>query len=179
MSCALFLCRRPAHTTFRQLARYRYSRMAEKTKQVVSVTTGDGEETLTLDFSLAGRNHKMLRPVNEPLERTLKRIALAATKRKGKKGRHSKAEDSTPDIPVPVVRLVGEREEVPGTTLNLEAWREGEELMVGEERFLVLVNRPAVKSLTTSSCAMADGYPIIPEVRNGHKMWCGVRNIDG
>ena len=158
------LHRRAAHT-LKQLAHFRYSGMAERTRLVASVTAVDGEDTLTLDLSLAGRNHKMLRPQNEPLERTLRRVGLTATKRKGRRGRDSKGEGAIPDVPV--VRLLSEREEVPGTTLNREAWREGVELVVGEERFLVLVNRPAVKSLTTSPCVMAGGYSIIAEVRYG------------
>lgn len=167
--CSILLClyRRAAHTfthlNVSQLAQLRYSGMAEKRKLVASVTAVDGEDTLTLDLWLVGRNHKMLRPQNEPLERTLRRVALTAIKRKGKRGRDSKGEGAIPETPV--VRLLSEREEVPGTTLNGEAWREGHELVVGEERFLVLVNRPAVKSLAASPCAMAGGYPIVPQVR--------------
>lgn len=135
---------------------------------VVSVTVLDGQETLTLSFSMSGRQHKMLRPQQEPLERTLRRIALTTAKKKNKKGRHDRDAGAQQPETAPVVRLMKEREAVPGSTLNLQAWQEGEELMVGEERFVVLVNHPAVKSLSVSACVMAGGYPVVPEVSCGH-----------
>ena len=113
-------------------------------------------------FYMMGKDRKMLRPQNEPLEKTLKRIALSAVNRKDKKGRRGRRDGSP--VSSPVVRLIKGKEDVLGTMPTVQAWKEGDQLVVGEERYTVLLNCPMVKSFSQPVCYMAGGYPIVPEV---------------
>ena len=130
------------------------------TRPLVAVTVLD-EDTITIAFSMMGKERKMLRPKGEPLEKTLKRIALSAVNRKDKKVRRGRGDES----PVsPVVRLIKGKEDVLGTMPTVQAWQEGDQLIVGEERYTVVVNLPTIKSFSVSGCCIAGGYPIVPEV---------------
>ena len=128
----------------------------------VAVTTIDGEDTITIAFSMLGKERKMLRPKGEPLEKTLRRITLSAVNRKDKKVRRGRKEES-PAVS-PVVRLIKGKEDVLGTMPTVQAWQEGDQLIVGEERYTVVVNLPTIKSFSVSGCCIAGGYPIVPEV---------------
>lgn len=133
--------------------------ISSPTRPLIAVTAIDGVDTITIAFSMMGKERKMLRPKGEPLEKTLKRIALSAVNRKDKKVRRGRGYEDPP-----VVRLIKGKEDVLGSLPTVQAWQEGDQLIVGEEKYTVVVNLPTIQSFSASACCMAGGYPIVPEV---------------
>lgn len=131
------------------------------------------EDSLGLTLVLKGRIHKLLRPKEENLEKTLRRISLTANKieKSNVKKRKKNAGQSIPEVPSPVeVRLHCGAEEVAGDVPNIQAWVEGNTLVVSNTKFAVTVNPPTIVSLKVPDCAMS-GYPIVPQVESCHNFF--------
>ena len=121
------------------------------------------ESYITLSLTLTGKLHRLQRPKDENLEKTLKRISLTVVKAE-KKERKKRGEKETQTCPPPVVTLFDKegKEEVAVDTPNVSAWIEGAWLTVDHSRYLVTVNAPVVRKLEVPTCIMA-GCPIVPQ----------------
>ncbi|NWS47562.1 PDE12 phosphodiesterase, partial [Probosciger aterrimus] len=129
------------------------------------------EPKLTLRLVLPdGSARHMQRDKAEPLGRVLARIAANTAKgnakaaKKSKKARAAGAPAEEAPAEVPAVRLFsrdGEAvaEEVP----NAAAWQDGSVLHIGEARYRVERNRPALTELRLPRSLLA-GFPVCPKV---------------
>lgn len=131
------------------------------------------EDSLGLTLALKGKLHKLLRPKEESLEKTLRRISLTANKieKSNVKKRKKNAGQSIPGASSPVeARLYFGAEEVARDVPNIQAWVEGNILVVGDAKFAVTVNPPTIVSLKIPDCAMS-GYAIVPQVESCHNFF--------
>nr|XP_030139255.3 2',5'-phosphodiesterase 12 [Taeniopygia guttata] len=127
------------------------------------------EPKLSLRFVLPdGSARHMQRDQAEPLGRALARIATNAAKGQGKAGKKSKkarAEGGAEgEAAVPAVRLFSRdgaavAEEVP----NAAAWQDGAVLHIGDARYRVERNPPALTELRLPRSLLA-GFPVCPKV---------------
>eukprot|EP00075_Anas_platyrhynchos_P034092 XP_027323345.1 2',5'-phosphodiesterase 12 [Anas platyrhynchos] len=119
-----------------------------------------------------GSARHMQRDQEEPLGRALARLAATAAKGRAKAAKKSKkaraepgeGEEEAAAAAVPAVRLFSRdglavAEEVP----NAAAWQDGAVLQVGEARYRVERNPPAVTELRLPRSLLA-GFPVCPKV---------------
>jgi len=124
------------------------------------------EDSLSLTLVLKGKLHSLLRPKEESLEKTLRRISLTAnkTEKSSAKRRKKNAGPTVSEVPSPVeAHLYCGTSEVSSEVPNVRAWVEGSILVVSDTKYAVTVNPPTAISLRVPDCAMS-GYPIIPQV---------------
>ena len=154
------------------------SEAASKTTppQFISVRSVDAESNLSLTLNFGGNAHNLLRPKDEPLGKTMKRICLSATKTK-KKGKQPKVkkqrlENKPVNPPIEAHLYFGTKSvaEVPPDTPNSLAWVEGNVFVIGDTRYTISVNPPKVISLSVPSCLMS-GHPIVPTVNLVNSPW--------
>ncbi|XP_042307294.1 2',5'-phosphodiesterase 12 [Sceloporus undulatus] len=139
------------------------------------------EAKLSVSFVLGdGSARHMQRDQSEPLGRALARIANNAGKGHGKaaakKSKKARAEAEAavagttaptppPPPPPPPVRLFSrEGLAVPEDVPNAEAWQDGAVLQIGEARYRVERNPPALTELQLPRSLLA-GFPVCPKVR--------------
>ena len=124
------------------------------------------EDSLSLTLVLKGKLHRLLRPKEESLGKTLRRISLTAnkTEKSSAKVRKKNTEPTASEVPCPIEACLycGESE-VSSQVPNSRAWVDGNVLVISDAKFAVTVNPPAATSLRVPDCAMS-GYPIIPQV---------------
>ena len=126
----------------------------------VSVRCVENEPKLTLTLTIAGSTRHLQRPKEESLEKTLKRLSLTASKG----SQRGKGVNSAPKA-TPVVKLL-EREngrEVLGELPNERAWLDGAELLLGEDKYQVILNPPVANKLSVLGHVMT-GCPVVPQV---------------
>ncbi|XP_054243434.1 2',5'-phosphodiesterase 12 [Indicator indicator] len=129
------------------------------------------EPKLSLRFVLPdGSARHMQRDQAEPLGRVLARIATNAAKghaKAGKKNKKARAEDGLPGeaaAVAPAVRLFSrDGEEVAEQIPNAAAWQDGAVLQIGEARYRVERNPPALTELQLPRSLLA-GFPVCPKV---------------
>ncbi|XP_062977361.1 2',5'-phosphodiesterase 12 [Elgaria multicarinata webbii] len=131
------------------------------------------EPKLSVSFVLGdGSARHMQRDQAEPLGRALARIANNASKGHAKAAKKSKkaraeAEAGTPLTapPPPAVCLFSQDgEAVDEDVPNAEAWQDGAVLQIGEARYRVERNPPAVTELQLPRSLLA-GFPLCPNLR--------------
>ncbi|XP_029358233.1 2',5'-phosphodiesterase 12 [Echeneis naucrates] len=124
-----------------------------------------GEPKLTIAFCLDGSHKHMLRDQDEPLEKVLTRISNNFAKGQGKAKKSKKQRAQQPsEAPEPVaVKLFYGGDEVPGTALNSEAWRDGAVLQVGDVRYSVNRNAPTFTTAELPVSLLA-GFPVCPKL---------------
>ena len=137
---------------------------------VVQVRSADGEDSLSLHFQLKGKEYHLLRPKQEPLSKTLKRMVVTMSKKdkedKKKKKSRGAAADS-PDVVSVEVHVyssgVEGRREVAPETPNQEAWVSGNTFAVDSASYSIALNTPTVKHLRLPECIMT-GCAVVPLV---------------
>ncbi|XP_060622081.2 2',5'-phosphodiesterase 12 [Anolis sagrei] len=130
------------------------------------------EPKLSVSFVLGdGSTRQVQRDQSEPLGRALARIATNAGKGGAKKSKKARAEAEAAGplppapSPAPAVRLFGQDgQAVPEEVPNAEAWQEGAVLQIGEARFRVERNPPALTELQLPRALLA-GFPACPRLR--------------
>ncbi|NWH64364.1 PDE12 phosphodiesterase, partial [Geococcyx californianus] len=130
------------------------------------------EPKLSLRFVLPdGSARHMQRDQTEPLGRALARIATNAAKgsaKAAKKSKKARAEDgagSEAAAEVPAVQLFSRGGEAVGEEVpNAAAWEDGAVLHIGEARYRVERNPPALTELRLPRSLLA-GFPVCPTVR--------------
>ncbi|KAJ6668348.1 hypothetical protein lerEdw1_015725 [Lerista edwardsae] len=129
------------------------------------------EPKLSVSFVLGdGSARHMQRDQAEPLGRALARIANNAGKghaKAAKKSKKAKAEAgaSLPPPSLPTVCLFSrDGEAVAEDVPNAEAWQDGAVLQIGEARYRVERNPPALTELQLPRSLLA-GFPVCPKVR--------------
>ncbi|XP_009569790.2 2',5'-phosphodiesterase 12 [Cuculus canorus] len=128
-----------------------------------------GEPKLSVRLVLPdGSARHLQRDQAEPLGRALARIAASAARGPGKAGKKNKkakggpAGEGAAAAAAPVVRLFGRGGEAVGEeTPNAAAWQEGAVLQVGDTRYLVERNPPALTELRLPRSLLA-GFPVCP-----------------
>lgn len=137
------------------------------------VRTLPSEDHIDLSFVLRGKSHKMHRPIEEPLGRTLKRLLISANKsdKPRKRSQRKQASKDEPDITEAhlYTQHHSTRELVPEDTPNKEAWVEGSLLVIDGISYVIAVNLPTVTSLKMAECVLI-GSAAIPEV-SVYLMW--------
>nr|XP_003217760.3 PREDICTED: LOW QUALITY PROTEIN: 2',5'-phosphodiesterase 12 [Anolis carolinensis] len=147
-------------------------------ERAVVVRCVPSEPKLSVSFVLGdGSARHMQRDQAEPLGRALARIATNAGKggaKAAKKSKKARAEAEPPGAspaappappPPPSVRLFGQDgQAVPEEVPNAEAWQEGAVLQIGEARFRVERNPPALLELGLPRALLA-GFPACPRLR--------------
>ncbi|CAN9512602.1 unnamed protein product [Ophioblennius macclurei] len=139
--------------------------------ETASVRCVPGEPKLTISFCLDGSHKHMLRDQDEPLGKVLTRIANTVAKNHNKAKKSKKNRDQRPSpSPAALVRLyrggegeAAEREEVPDTVPNSEAWLDGAVLQVGDARFSVRRNAPSLTAAELPASLLA-GFPVCPKL---------------
>ncbi|XP_066471393.1 2',5'-phosphodiesterase 12 [Tiliqua scincoides] len=127
------------------------------------------EPKLSVSFVLAdGSARHMQRDQAEPLGRALARIANNAGKgqaKAAKKSKKARAEAEAQPPPPPAVRLFSrDGEAVAEDVPNAEAWQDGALLQIGEARYRVERNPPALTELQLPRSLLA-GFPVCPKLR--------------
>lgn len=137
------------------------------TMQTAVVRCLPGEPKLTISFCLDGSHKHMLRDQDEPVGKVLARIVANITKNqdkgKKKKKQQQRGEEESHGRAAEV-RLLFEEEPVEESMLNVEAWRDGAVLCVGEVRYTVLRNVPTFTSAELPRYLMA-GFPVCPKLQ--------------
>ncbi|XP_034962266.1 2',5'-phosphodiesterase 12 [Zootoca vivipara] len=127
------------------------------------------EPKLSVSFVLGdGSARHMQRDQAEPLGRALARIANNAGKghaKAAKKSKKAQAEAAVPPPPPPAVCLFSQDgEAVAEDVPNAEAWQDGAVLQIGEARYRVERNPPALTELQLPRSLLA-GFPVCPKLR--------------
>ena len=135
------------------------------------------EDKVNIAVPLKGKTRNLNRPCYEPLSKAMFRLrSTVAPRTKGKKGAgrgFNKASDAASDAatgaalpdaadaPELICELICPETgaTVDESTLNLEAWKQGSLLRVGEEEFVVDLNPPCVASLHLPPRPLV-GYPM-------------------
>ncbi|KAL4655817.1 2',5'-phosphodiesterase 12 [Arapaima gigas] len=119
------------------------------------------EARMTVSLELSGARRHLQREQIEPLGKLLTRIAHNAVKGadKGKKSAATPAQGCEP-----TVSLYYNGEPVAQDTPNVDAWQDGAVLHVGERKYLVERNPPAVTVAELPSSPLA-GFPVCPKLQ--------------
>lgn len=137
------------------------------TMQTAVVRCLPGEPKLTISFCLDGSHKHMLRDQDEPVGKVLARIVANINKNqdkgKKKKKQQQRGEEESHGRAAEV-RLLFEEEPVEESMLNVEAWRDGAVLCVGDVRYAVLRNVPTFTSAELPRSLMA-GFPVCPKLQ--------------
>ncbi|XP_077181596.1 2',5'-phosphodiesterase 12 [Paroedura picta] len=127
------------------------------------------EPKLSVSFVLGdGSARHVQRDQAEPLGRALARIANNAGKgnaKAAKKSKKARAESGAPPPPPPTVCLFSQDgQAVAESVPNAEAWQDGAVLQIGETRYRVERNPPALTELQLPRSLLA-GFPVCPKLR--------------
>ena len=125
-------------------------------KRILSVRSAAVDANLVLEFEFRGKRHHLQRPKDENLSKALTRLNLNINKRDKK---------NSAEV-VPIEAHLADCETgslVPGDTPNVQAWRTGRALVVGDCSYELHVNPPTVTSLKVSHCVYVD-HPVVPQV---------------
>lgn len=128
---------------------------------LVTVFCLENEDFMTISFTHEGKQRKMQRPKAEPLEKCLNRMTLSIQNDKKDKKKKQKAIENS--IPSSCVSLWNQGGKINEDTANIEAWKDGCELRIGERSLKVEVNPPAIARLSLPSHIMAN-FPISPKM---------------
>ncbi|EDO45845.1 predicted protein [Nematostella vectensis] len=129
---------------------------------IVSIRCVEEENDIRISFSYGGQQKNMQRAKTEQLKKSLARISLSANQKSRKKDK--KAGKGNKDISIPSASLTFEGSLLDEDLPNVEAWKDGSVLIIGEEQFSVLVNPPTVLSLFLPSHIMVD-FPVYPVIK--------------
>ena len=126
-----------------------------------------GDDHVDLCFVLRGKQHKMHRPIEEHIGKTLKRLLISLNKL-DKQGKRSQRKHVSKDEPgITEAQLYAQqhskRELVSEDTPNKEALVEGSLLVIDGVSYVITVNAPTVTSLKMAECVLI-GSAAIPEV---------------
>ncbi|XP_078620221.1 2',5'-phosphodiesterase 12-like [Branchiostoma floridae x Branchiostoma japonicum] len=125
------------------------------------------EEKMTISYRLGEGQRNLLRAKTETLGGALSRIVFNTNKylNKGKKKKKAKLEaaNAESDSNAITAQLTFNRVKVDDDIPNSEAWQEGAILEIGEDRYVVNVNPPMVKSVVLPTSIMA-GFPVFPRL---------------
>ncbi|NWX98001.1 PDE12 phosphodiesterase, partial [Nothoprocta ornata] len=124
------------------------------------------EPKLSLQFVLPDGSAKhMQRDQAEPLGRALARIATNAAKGRVRKGKKARAAGEAEEAAaLPAVHLFSRDGQAVGAEVpNAAAWQEGAVLHIGEARYRVERNPPALTELRLPRSLLA-GFPVCPKV---------------
>eukprot|EP00058_Branchiostoma_floridae_P019969 XP_002605459.1 hypothetical protein BRAFLDRAFT_212438 [Branchiostoma floridae] len=125
------------------------------------------EEKMTISYRLGEGQRNLLRAKTEPLGGALSRIVFNTNKylNKGKKKKKAKLEAANAESESNTItaQLTFNKVKVDDDIPNSEAWQEGAILEIGEDRYLVNVNPPMVKSVVLPISIMA-GFPVFPRL---------------
>lgn len=142
-----------------------------------------GEPKLTISFCLDGSHKHMLRDQGETLGKALARISNGIAKGKGKAKKAKKNTGQQPSGPqeAALVKLYCDGAEVEDAVLNSEAWKDGAVLQVGDVKYSVQRNPPAL-TIAELPASMLAGYPVCPKLavefgslQDCHYSWCKER----
>ncbi|XP_007500023.2 2',5'-phosphodiesterase 12 [Monodelphis domestica] len=147
------------------------ARAGTETMERAVVRCVPSEPKLSLSFALADGSHKhMQRDQSEPLGRALSRIATNALKghakaaaRKGRRAAGAEPAGTAASPAEPVVKLYYREEAVGDDVLNVDAWQDGAVLQIGDVKYKVERNPPAVTELQLPRYIMA-GFPVCPKL---------------
>ncbi|XP_078700338.1 2',5'-phosphodiesterase 12-like [Branchiostoma floridae x Branchiostoma belcheri] len=125
------------------------------------------EEKMTISYRLGEGQRNLLRAKTETLGGALSRIVFNTTKHlnKGKKKKKAKLEGANAESEDNAItaQLTFNKVKVEDDVPNSEAWQEGAILEIGEDRYVVSVNPPMVKSVVLPTSIMA-GFPVFPRL---------------
>lgn len=135
------------------------------TMQPAVVRCLPGEVKLTISFCLDGSHKHMLRDQGEELGKVLARISNTIAKGQGSAKKVRKKTGQQPSGPQPptMVKLYHDGAEVGDTVLNVEAWKDGAVLQVGDVKYAVQRNPPSLTTAELPVSVMA-GYPVCPNL---------------
>lgn len=128
---------------------------------LVKVFYLENEDVMTISLTHEEKQRNMQRPKAEPLEKCLNRMTLSIQNDKKDKKRKKKAKEN--NIPSLCVTLWNQEEQIKGDIVNIEAWKDGCELRIGETSLIVEVNPPSVVHLALPNHIMAN-FPISPKM---------------
>jgi len=145
------------------------SAMEGRGRVVVQTLTEEGR--MDIAIPLSGKLRQLNRLSNEPLQKVFGRIKQAAsrsTSTVGKRGFKAGGGEQVAQQKEVLCELFDPRgEKIYEDTLNIDAWKSGNVLKVGEEEFLVDVDPPSVQKLSLLSRPMS-GIPLLPLVELRH-----------
>ena len=132
---------------------------------VYTETTNKGHN-LNLFFCFGDRKFNMSRVGSEAVGKALKRIGISVQKAFSKRedGARTKARKQDVLNEIPVALFFTNGEAVNNELSNVEAWKDGNILIIGESKFLVEENTPIVRSAKIPSVNMA-GFPVVPTLK--------------
>ena len=136
------------------------SRLPQKVLSVQSVPNKD----ITITMKVDGKVRQLNRKRDDPIKNTLKRILLNVVHQKASKAQKKAKSNNvmtTPEINLEIRR--GD-EKLSDDLPNADAFVEGNKLMIGDIAFDILVNAPAVASISLPEIIMA-GFPVFPTVK--------------
>ncbi len=151
---------------------------AEKT---MSVRCVENESKISISTNINGKQRHYSREKHEPLKNTLARIHISLFRPNNKKKQKRKAQedvggqglnlghferepDQKNDVIIEVKRMQGcEQIKISEDSSNFEAFANGHVLTIGKEEFKIIVNAPAVSSVSLPNSLMA-GFPIVPNL---------------
>mmetsp|Transcript_63381 Transcript_63381/g.131846 ORF Transcript_63381/g.131846 Transcript_63381/m.131846 type:complete len:292 (+) Transcript_63381:126-1001(+) len=138
------------------LAQYAFAwAKAKQTEEpVCRVRCVDGEDKLSIKFTLNGTERLMQRKQSESLASTLARLKKTLQGKKAKNSNQSERE-------IWLTKSDGTR--ISDESLNQEAWQKGHTLHVDDVRFVITRNRPCIDSLRVKQRAVK-GFGIQPLV---------------
>ncbi|XP_071792543.1 2',5'-phosphodiesterase 12-like [Asterias amurensis] len=132
----------------------------------------EGEEFMTISFSYGDKQSNLLRSKMETSDKSLSRLQnnvrkLGKSKRKPKKMKCDPAATAANDEPPPeaeiVCSLFVNDQKVGPEVFNKDAWVEGAVLHLGDFKYSIRRNMPAIISLKLPNCVLV-GCPIYPRV---------------
>lgn len=173
-----FLSTKLPHFTWQ--CKIRMSSAAVAAVKYAYISHNSKSKVLRLSFKYASRNlrerqYTLNRSPAEELRTVLNRIAINIAnveegKRKRKKKKNGCSDEdaakteSQEDLPV---SLEYNGVPVSGDVANSDAWKDGSILQIGEHRYSIAVNAPAVKSLHLPKYIMA-GFPVYARIELEH-----------
>ena len=123
----------------------------------------EGDTHLTISFVFRNKLHKLYRPKDELVNKTITRLTLTLAKKTKRTKRKETTDLEGPSSPPTVTLQRSNLESVPTDTPNILAWQPGSLLIIDEFQFQVFLNHPQVKKLEIPDIVMV-GCPIVPQV---------------
>ena len=114
------------------------------------VVAPHGAPMLTIDLSFNNATKSMLRPVEEPLGKTLARMRMINTAPRSKGSKKVTAAELLADAP-PAMLLDEEGQPIGEDVPNSEAWAHAATLVIGETKIRIKYNLPTVTGVTPPS----------------------------
>ncbi|XP_046859551.1 2',5'-phosphodiesterase 12-like [Xenia sp. Carnegie-2017] len=128
--------------------------------------TVNGILNLKLLFNLHGKSFRMSRNSAESIGKTLKRIGISVQKAQDKGGENGKKKGRKQEISNHIhVQLLWPNGQIVNEEIsNIQGWKTGNMLNIGEFKFSVEENTPIVNSAKIPSVIMAN-FPIVPTLK--------------